>query len=281
MTTYFLKFANLCGLISFSIAGAIQGKRCYYGGKWLYFLPCVIFNAFGGGIIFRDLLLLRIFPSALSERKELYASIAIGTIIYNFFNMWKGGKNYVIHPKIFKSLLTLADGLGSGIYICSGINKALSYGMPRHICILSGIVSTCGGGFLASLWCGERIGKALIKNLPYKLIVAYYSIMYYQFIKNDISKVNTQVMTIVCVATLCVLNALRKSLIPLFRNNIYHIACINTIVILPCYIMILIVAIAWIRSHLVLRTKNKDQYNIKSIGTAILCKRTYHILLYK
>lgn len=220
MTTYFFKFANLCGLVSFSIAGAIQGEQHNHRTNFLRFLPCVVLTALGGGIIFRDLLLLSTFPNALLKRNELYASIVIAAIIYHFFHIWETKYHCLTTATSFKGLMILADALGSGMFICSGTTKALNYGMPGYICILAGIVSTFGGGFLAALWCGEPIRNALVKNLLYKLIVISNSINYYQSIKKGISQVDAQITTIIHVTIFCVLKTLTACIATYFNTNL-------------------------------------------------------------
>lgn len=283
MTTYFFKFANLCGLVSFSIAGAIQGEQHNHRTNFLRFLPCVVLTALGGGILFRDLLLLCTFPNALLERQELYASIVIAVIIYHFFHIWETKYHYLITTTSFKGLMILADALGSGIFICSGINKALDCGMPGYICILAGIVSTFGGGFLAALWCGETIRNALVRNLLYKLIVISNSIGYYQFIKKGIPQKDAQIMTIIYVTIFCVLKGLTVCIATYFNTNVAYITCIykNIMDMSPYYIIILYAIIEANRFCFALNTKSQSKCIVPANRIAILRNRTYHMLLYR
>lgn len=203
----FLWFANICGLISFSISGFITGRNRQ--NEFNSVISAVL-TTFAGGAVLRDMFLLGIVPAALVDRTELYICIGIAVILQ--LKALANPSEYIAITKspIFHACMLVADALGCGSYLTAGINKGIMYGLPRCLCISAGIFPAIGGGVIALIWIGVPFRKALTKNLWYKMMVVILSVCYYQLITCGEDSANSQVVIIIATIILCIMRELTE-----------------------------------------------------------------------
>lgn len=200
------RLANLFGLISFSMEGATEGRRQY--SSYICTALCTVTTAFGGGFVFRDILLLQTSPSLLSSGKEVFASLCLALLVQYVSVSYSAWYTRITSDGRFGAIIAFMDSCGSGMYICAGISRALDHGFFGWTCILSGVVSTIGGGFLASLICGVTPCEAIKKNISYRLIVIQCAIQHYALIQRGVPLVDAQRQTVLQVVLLCELKQL-------------------------------------------------------------------------
>lgn len=113
--------------------------------RGLYSIIAGLISAFGGGAIFRDILILSIFPGVLTNYIGL--AVAIIGVILGF----RAGKYNIQSPTI-QFVIDSLDIIGAIAFVCLGMEKALSYGIA---CVflecLAGISSGGGGGLVNSV----------------------------------------------------------------------------------------------------------------------------------
>ena len=226
----FLWFANICGLISFSISGFITGRNRQ--NEFNSVISAVL-TTFAGGAVLRDMLLLGIVPAALVDRTELYICIGIAAILQ--LKALANPSEYITITKspIFHACMLVADALGCGSYLTSGINKGIMFGLPSYCCVAAGIFPAVGGGVFAQIWVGVPIWKAITKDPLYKVMVIILSTRYYQLIRLGKDTVNTQAGIIFATMLLCILRALTEYFVHKSDELCRHFAQIQDSSIFP------------------------------------------------
>lgn len=203
----FLSISNICGLVSFSIAGLITGRS--HRNRFSFVIAAVL-TTFAGGAFLRDILLLGIVPAALNDRTELYICIAIAVILQHKSLENPSEFIAITNSSAFRVAMIIADGLGCGSYLTSGINKGIMFGLPFPLCVAAGIFPAVGGGIFAQIWVGVPIWKAITKDPVYKVMVIILSTRYYQLIKMGSNAVIAQTCIIIATMLLCILRALTE-----------------------------------------------------------------------
>lgn len=206
-SNHFLWVSNVCGLISFSISGFMTGRN---HRNRTSFLVAAVLTCFGGGMFLRDMLFIGIFPSALIEREELYICAVNAILLQNEAIRRPQEFRYITKSAFYKIAMLVMDALGCGMYLCSGINKGILYGLSSVLCVLAGISCAVGGGILASIWVGVPLRKVLAKDLLYKSMVVMLSIHYYQMASFGTDVVQAQIAIISLTLILCIARALTE-----------------------------------------------------------------------
>lgn len=106
-------------------------------------LLCGISSAFFGGILLRDLTLLRLVPAVFDDPLEFTATVPIGALAV--FLLKNSSPN-----KRLCSLLHIADLVGTAVFASAGYKRGIFAGASMWICFSSGFVTACGGGLIAA-----------------------------------------------------------------------------------------------------------------------------------
>ena len=132
----------------------------------------ILLTSFGGGLI-RDLCLLRVFPAFFMPDcfPDIMVAMTAGILFLNI-------QLYNCMPTVTKWCITIADASGLGTFIAIGVDKSLGIGAHPAVAFLCGVVTSIGGGISSSLLCGVSFRKALLTNIPYKLIAIIGSAIY-------------------------------------------------------------------------------------------------------
>lgn len=158
MTSNILSIANLAGIFAFAFDGAIQARKKQ--ATPLRALLCGVINAFGGGFLFRDCILLRVTPSALFAVEELFLAIMaayMGLIVFD-----TPSYNTAIGLPMCKLLLWVMDSLGVAAFAVAGVERACTYHSSLPIVVLCGFVSCVGGGFIRMLLTMDNCCDAVL-----------------------------------------------------------------------------------------------------------------------
>lgn len=168
MEAIFLEFCYIVGMISFTVTGCWTCIKL----KKIRIAPiCTVLSAFGGGMIFRDIILLNTVPGALIEPQELLMALCFAFWFIHVSSKLERVLLIIMDKRLTRGILDITDALGSGAFISIGYFKANTYGLSPLFCILSGIVTTFGGGILAALVRGSNIKTILHSAFGYRVII--------------------------------------------------------------------------------------------------------------
>lgn len=176
---------------------AIQGSNMSPDKNNPRTLILAILTAFGGGI-FRDMLLLSVFPVVLTKACLPDILLAISTGLINDYFSQK-----TIQNQKTNWLIILTDGAGLGTFISIGIDKALSLGAGQTLAFFCGIATALGGGITSSLLSGFPFHKVLTSNIPYRLITILGAFSYLYWLNSGIEKTNAQLLLVVYTSITC------------------------------------------------------------------------------
>lgn len=139
MEHHIIYFADLFGTAVFAITGAIRGISCKLDMLGVIVLACTVGT--GGGLL-RDALIGATPAASLSNGTYLLVSIAAGlTVFYLPRRFLKRGTEIII----------ILDAVGLGVFTSLGNAKAVQYGLPPVTVILSGVITSVGGGAIRDM----------------------------------------------------------------------------------------------------------------------------------
>ena len=146
----FINVLEIIGTISFSISGAMLGKK----RNMDLFGVCVmgVITACGGGVL-RDLFLGKLPPSAFCT--PIYPIMAIVASVVIFLS---SSQTLFAHKKQFyKTIMFFADSVGLGIFTVMGVSVALAteYGTNIPFVVFLGVITGVGGGVFRDILAGE------------------------------------------------------------------------------------------------------------------------------
>lgn len=126
--------ADLFGTVVFAVTGAIRGLSCKLDMLGVVVLACTVGT--GGGLL-RDALIGATPAASLSQGIYLLLCIIAGLIVF-----------YLPRKILRKSslIITYLDAVGLGVFTALGNAKAIQYGLPPITVILSGVITSVGGG---------------------------------------------------------------------------------------------------------------------------------------
>lgn len=254
MEDIFLNFCYIVGMISFTITGC---WTCLKQRQLLISPICTILSAFGGGMVFRDIILLRMMPSALVEPHELIMAICFSFWFAHLTSKHEFAIYMLMDRQIVQTILDLADALGSGAFISIGYLKAMEYGLPSSLCVVSGIVTTFGGGMLAALVRGNNVKSVLKASLGYRLIIIINALHLYKLHIQGVPIDTARCIVIVSTALPCVGRSfvLNKSFRCLLCQKLTYINATHLIDDEPA-IILLHIFICYVASNCILLDKN-------------------------
>ena len=217
MTSGILSIANFAGIVAFAFDGAIQARKMH--ATRLLALLCGVINAFGGGFLFRDCLLLRVTPSALfAGEEQLLALMAayIGLVVYDtpLFNT-------AIKCPMIKLLLWVMDSLGIAAFAVAGVERACAFHSSFPIVIFCGFVSCVGGGFIRMLLTMDCFWDAVLA-LPYYRFFAFQTVMIYIIHRSSFDAVSYTIL--IALLGVIINSEARQTLSSIYRKAIVVIS---------------------------------------------------------
>lgn len=166
----FYMFVYFMGIASCGMQGAEKMSRC--SGQMSSILFSAGLNSFGGGFI-RDVFLLSVFPAVFTP--DCVPDIAVAMVAALVY--WNT-QHTCFTQDVAKWFMVIADAGGLGTFIAIGVDKAIDMGAGTLTAILSGILTSQGGGILAAVFCGMPLLKAISANAAYRLMAISGVVLY-------------------------------------------------------------------------------------------------------
>lgn len=148
---------EVIGTLAFALSGIFAGIRRrmdMFGVAVLGFL-----SAFGGGTL-RDILLDKRPFFWVSQELMLWLVFSVAGFVMLVSN-WR-------RFHITQAAIQLADALGLGLFVASGVQAALMAGMPMAVSVIMGIITGVFGGVMRDIACGE-MPTAFFDHRPYAM----------------------------------------------------------------------------------------------------------------
>ena len=146
---------EVIGTVAFALSGILAGVRKrmdIFGISVLGFLA-----AFGGGTL-RDVLLDRRPFFWVAEVEMLWLVIALCAVSLVLLRMGR------LH--VGDKAIQLADALGLGLFVASGVQSALVAQLPVVVAVMMGVVTGVFGGVMRDIACNE-MPTAFADHRPY------------------------------------------------------------------------------------------------------------------
>ena len=148
---------EVIGTVAFALSGILAGVRKrmdIFGISVLGFLA-----AFGGGTL-RDVLLDRRPFFWVAEVEMLWLVIALCAVSLVLLRLGR------LH--VGDKAIQLADALGLGLFVASGVQSALVAQLPVVVAVMMGVVTGVFGGVMRDIACNE-MPTAFADHRPYAL----------------------------------------------------------------------------------------------------------------
>ena len=146
---------EVIGTVAFALSGILAGVRKrmdIFGISVLGFLA-----AFGGGML-RDVLLDRRPFFWVAEVEMLWLVIALCAVSLVLLRLGR------LH--VGDKAIQLADALGLGLFVASGVQSALVAQLPVVVAVMMGVVTGVFGGVMRDIACNE-MPTAFADHRPY------------------------------------------------------------------------------------------------------------------
>lgn len=186
-----LQLFSHCGTFAFALSGVRLSEHPKLREKPLL---TAFLSAFGGGLT-RDIILLQHRPTLLDSQIDVLITLLV------FFLYTVLRRLRLIHfldSKPAKTLLFFFDAAGTAVFIRAGVKTAISCGVGISAILVSGVLTTIGGGIWAAFIAGQSLKTILQNAVGYRLIVlchsAAYTFGYLYFLRN------TEIIDIALVA---------------------------------------------------------------------------------
>lgn len=182
MTVYTLIY--FLGIASCGMQGA--EKMIRQSSRTSLILICAGLNSFGGGFI-RDIFLLSVFPVVFTAECVPDITVAmIAALVY------LNARQNCLTQKVVMWFIVIADAAGLGIFIAIGVDKAFDLGAGMLTAILSGILTSQGGGVVAAVFCGTPLLQALSTNVAYRLMAVGGVLFYNWWTGSAVDRISPQ-----------------------------------------------------------------------------------------
>lgn len=154
----FTNLFDIIGTIAFALSGTLAALN-----KNMHISGIVILSwvaGVGGGIL-RDVILGVNPPIAFLNPMYSYIAIGVGAIVLLFIKIDVQSK---YDKRTALSILDLADAVGLSVFLITGIIVAKNiYGQNSFLCLVAGVLTAVGGGFLRDL-CICQIPQVFVRN---------------------------------------------------------------------------------------------------------------------
>ena len=146
---------EVIGTVAFALSGILAGVRKRMDIFGISVLGCLA--AFGGGTL-RDVLLDRRPFFWVAEVEMLWLVIALCAVSLVLLRLGR------LH--VGDKAIQLADALGLGLFVASGVQSALVAQLPVVVAVMMGVVTGVFGGVMRDIACNE-MPTAFADHRPY------------------------------------------------------------------------------------------------------------------
>jgi len=193
------------GIVACSYVGYLKAKEAKK--MLLICLESSFLCTFGGGLI-RDLVLLNHRPVVL----DLYLDVSVALIISLLIYLMDRIVNEKLPFGAMNKLIDILDSIGLGAFVCCGIDNAINSQASQWICVLCGISTSLGGGFLATRFVqGKTVKAFLTSSKRYKGVAILCTITY--IIEMKINMPKNEARLIIIAESLLVYTVITNSII--------------------------------------------------------------------
>lgn len=191
-----LQLFNHCGTFAFATSGVRLTEHLNRQQKNLL---TAFLSAFGGGLT-RDLILLHRKPALFDSQVDILITLLV-FLLYVVLQRFQVIQFLDSRP--IKMLLLLFDAAGTSVFICAGVEAAISCNTGTGVILLSGVLTAIGGGIWAAFVAGQSPKTILQNAIGYRVIVLCHSAAY--TFGHLIFQKNTEILDIslVAVCTTC------------------------------------------------------------------------------
>lgn len=209
-------FNTLCALSTIVVSAAFAFDN-YKSLTNVQIFSLGIINAFGGGAIIRDLIILKVSPGVLQAPNDICIYFLFTTMM---LLLCRKGKIAIFEKNIFWNAKQWLERLEEAIFLIVGLTKAFDLKSTTLTIIACGTFTAVGGGTIVNimqhgLFCG--IWKRREKIATYMITSAFILALY----KNNSNKtLLSYVATIFCYTVMCIENIIKRIL----TSNIYKIS---------------------------------------------------------
>jgi len=207
----FILILDIIGAIAFAYSGVVVAIKHKMDLLGVILLGCI--TACGGGV-FRDIILgnfpvsLFIFPNY-----ELIAAFITTIVLFIFFYLKKDMSFF--EKKWFKTLNTILDAIGLGVFVIIGANVAMNHKDTNwFLVIFLATLTATGGGILRDL-LALRIPVIFSRHI-YAIAAIVEAVIYYFMAKNN---VDIRISTVFCLLFIVLIRYFAYK----FRINLPHV----------------------------------------------------------
>lgn len=203
MEMMFLDVCYYVGMFAFIFTGC---WTCLKQGHIFRAPLCTILSGFGGGLVFRDLIVLKTIPSAIADNTELICAVYFACWLIIMSLYYKNIINSIMDKPLIQFILSLFDAVGSGAFISIGYLKAMDFGCTIHLCLLSGILTTFGGGMLSAIVRGEKVSHVICSSITYRVVIIFNTIYFAYMVNKSVSIETARCVTVFYTTIPCLIN---------------------------------------------------------------------------
>lgn len=198
-----LQLFNHCGTFAFATSGVRLAEN---ENHWQKTILTTFLSAFGGGLT-RDIILLQRKPALFDSQVDILITISV-FLMYAALRRFQLLRHLDSRPA--KRLLLLFDSAGTSVFICAGVEAAISCSTGSGVILLSGVLTAIGGGIWASFVAGQSPQTVLQSAIGYRFIVLCLSTAYtfghLNFLRNtEILDLSLVAVCIVCCYARCMI----------------------------------------------------------------------------
>lgn len=197
-TNTFFPILEFIGTISFAVSGsmvAIQKRTDIFGVAFLGVLTAV------GGGIFRDLLLGTVPPTAFTDKKYVFLSLAVSLLL--FLIVHRHQEAYLKHQAAVDFINNIFDAIGLGVFTVVGVQTAQNAGQGSNLffCLFLALTTGIGGGLMRDIIVNEI--PFVLKKRVYALASLAGAWLYWQIVHTfPASPVAASILSILLVFTI-------------------------------------------------------------------------------
>ena len=205
MTIFMLIY--FAGIASCGIQGA--EKMIQMSKRTSLNVCSAVLNSFGGGFI-RDVCLLSVFPVFFTPEcvPDIVTAIIAALVYLN------AQQCYLVNNTV-TWFTVIADAAGLGTFIAIGVDKAMDLGTGTLVAILSGIITSQGGGVVAAVFSGRSLHQVLSMNVAYRLMAVGGVLLYSWWTGSTADRIPSQYAVIMytTIGALCCNDMVSKKIL--------------------------------------------------------------------
>lgn len=177
-TELVMDIISIIGIVAFGASGAIAATKKHTDPFGTVLVA--VFTACGGGIT-RDILLGITPPKTLLDPSYILIAAAVALLVYFVAFLLKD--SFCEKTERLDIAINIFDALGLGAFVVMGTQNTIDYGYSQNVflCILIGVLTGCGGGFLRDITLQE-IPVILKKDIYVIAAISGSSVFYAMYI---------------------------------------------------------------------------------------------------